>query len=315
MSLSPFNLDFSGLPHREAAVTRHLDTPPTFTLSPPNAGWIWLDLAGRSSGEAIDARVAFSNIFSPLTDLWLWGQTIAANLAPVRVRIDEEGVCSEWRAEPEPDDRLRLTLIQEDADARPVRAIVWKESRAEFLARWGCSFAALFQDDAQPWTEWERKYDGIWPEPARGLPWHELTKHLVVTDNDWPRAELIARFYQLQAHHLRTRRAVACYTEVPTTALRQDILFDELRVRLAAAAWRAAMGGRTMPDCSAYETAYREVCEWLEELEPSPFDDKPPAPTVQAFCEKGGEVSHLAYLWIATVEAAVFARLPARAGQ
>lgn len=109
-----FALDFTVPPIVSDAIV--LDAPPAFKLTPPDAGWIRLTLDGHTNGTPVSSTIRLSYVYPPLADLWLWSRALAANLAPARVRIDEEGIASELRAEPEAGDGLRISLLQEDTE-------------------------------------------------------------------------------------------------------------------------------------------------------------------------------------------------------
>lgn len=308
-----FALDFTVPPITLDAII--LDAPPAFKLTPPDAGWIRLMLAGYANGKPVNSHIRLSYVYPPLADIWLWSRALAANLTPARVRIDEEGIASELRAEPEADDSLRVSLQQEDTEGEPHTLIVWHEPRADFLARWGACFAKLFHDDTQPWEEWEHFYDAIWREPARSLPWEKLAQTRVKMPSNWPRNALIAWFWLLHAHHYRSERATEWSRRDPLVFAREDIQFDALRLRCAAAAWRAAIPAHVPPDASAYAASHEELCEWLEDTAPL-LSEIPPTPVAaRSLFEHTYPVSRAVHDWIQLVEAAVFACLPLCTGQ
>jgi hypothetical protein len=308
-----FDLDFTMPPVAMHALV--LDMPPTLVLTPPDAGWIRLTLTGQANGKAVNAKVRLSNVFPPLADLWLWSRVIAANLAPARVRIDEEGIASEWRVEPMADDGLYISLVQEDSEGQPHTFIAWHEPRAGFLAHWGSCFAALFHDDSLPWEEWEGRDDEVWPEPARGLPWDKLAQTVVETPSNWSRDDLIVWFWLLHAHYFHPGRTNQITRNNEISHAREHMQLISLRIRCAAMAWRVAMPGQPLPDAGRYSEACRDMAEWLEDDEPSLTNTSPALPTTQSVFEHIGQVNRAADDWARPVETTVFARLPLKPGQ
>lgn len=169
-------IDFA-CPHGFGAVQAvALDAPPGFALSSPDAGWIYLTV---QHGDSNFDRVAMSDVFPPLMQLWAWSLAVAWGLMPVTLRIDEEGSAVYMTAETVVQERLRFTLTRTtygwDTEPEPVlQALTWHEDRTAFLQSWGRLWAAYLHDDTMPWHEWLRTEEQLCPEPARDMPWDAL---------------------------------------------------------------------------------------------------------------------------------------------
>lgn len=226
-----------------------LVSPPAFSLSPPEAGWIRLAI---EHPDADFPPVAMSKVFSPLAPLWAWSLALAWGMEPASCRIDEEGCAVYLIAKAGTEGRLSFTLVRThygwcNEPERLLQALTWEEGRAQFLHRWSALWAAFFSDETLPWIEWERQEETSIPEPMRDMPWErlpDLATLATVKPAPWPREALIAWFWLLMAHHLRSRGHGCEFTQDPNRYVLREMAFAR-HVLDALDAARQALGLET----------------------------------------------------------------------
>ncbi len=247
--MSCARLDFTqpdGLATGEAVA---LASSPAFSLSPPEAGWIRLAI---EHPDADFPPVMMSKVFSPLAPLWAWSLALAWGMEPASCRIDEEGSAVYLIAKAGTEGRLSFTLARtqygcRNEPERLLQALTREEERAQFLHRWSALWAAYFGDETLPWIEWERREETSIPEPMRDMPWERLPNlatFATVKPAPWPREALIAWFWLLLAHHLRSRRHGCEYAQDPARYILREMAFAR-HVLDALAAARQALGLET----------------------------------------------------------------------
>ncbi|WP_114649909.1 CPCC family cysteine-rich protein [Pseudothauera hydrothermalis] len=247
--MSCARLDFTqpdGLATGEAVA---LASSPAFSLSPPEAGWIRLAI---EHPDADFPPVMMSKVFSPLAPLWAWSLAVAWGMEPASCRIDEEGSAVYLIAKAGTEGRLSFTLARtqygcRNEPERLLQALTREEERAQFLHRWSALWAAYFGDETLPWIEWERREETSIPEPMRDMPWERLPNlatFATVKPAPWPREALIAWFWLLLAHHLRSRRHGCEYAQDPARYILREMAFAR-HVLDALAAARQALGLET----------------------------------------------------------------------
>lgn len=229
-----------------------LASPPAFSLSHPEAGWIRLAI---EHPDADFPPVAMGKLLSPLMPLWAWSLAVAFGLEPATLSIDEEGSAIDLIAKAGTDGRLSFTLARtaygwRNEPERLLQALTWEQGRAEFLDRWSALWAAYFGDETLPWIEWERQEETSLPEPMRDMPWErlpDLANFATVKPAPWPREALIAWFWLLMAHHLHSRGHGCEYARDPARYILREMAFAR-HVLDALAVARQALGLETSAD-------------------------------------------------------------------
>ncbi|AVZ80158.1 hypothetical protein C3497_12525 [Zoogloeaceae bacteirum Par-f-2] len=105
-----------------------LASPPAFSLSHPEAGWIRLAI---EHPDADFPPVMMSKVFSPLAPLWAWSLALAWGMEPASCRIDEEGSAVYLIAKAGTEGRLSFTLVRtqygcRNEPERLLQALTWE---------------------------------------------------------------------------------------------------------------------------------------------------------------------------------------------
>lgn len=216
-----------------------LTTPPVLRMEGPEWGWIDGFVEHPELAESFD--VAFSDVYPPFDDVWVWSVAVACGLAPVSCSIDEESTLVWLAAETLADDRLRLSLWRTaNYPGVAVKSgVTWAEPRADFVTRWSSVMRGFFDDDSLPWDQWHPGNSSTWPEPARDFPWHALPAWYAPAQVPWPREVLITWLWLRLAHHYAPR-ARAGWGDDADWSFERVIAHATLRVAAAIQATASA---------------------------------------------------------------------------
>lgn len=262
----PFCIDFSA---QAPPCAQHLAEPPAFRLSAPDSGWIHLFIED-AAGTPLMPYVRMSDVFPPLTSLWLWSRGLALGLAPAAVTIDEEGCSVEFGAVPEAGRHMRFWL-RRYREMEVFACVTWREDRTTFLARWSTLWHAYFTNPVTDWRQWEWGEDA-WPEPGREMDWHGLADCQYTPPTHLPRTARIAWFWWHMADALRRKGLRFVHPEQTTRTARLAVCLTRQALLAAETAWHILIHDVEPPSRQPFERRAQRVAH-IADLLYIPHDD------------------------------------------